>query len=812
VCLSVREGNVYHLYSRKAFEQYMEPFEKGEIVRSPLDSTILSLRDMLNEPVTPILLECLEPPDMSTIERSFESLYDSSFITHPSDEGVITSMGSLVVAIGIDLTLGNFVGLGIKFGVAAEAIQLAAILSFPQSPWAFSNPLYHDVDTFNNITSKAFVSRCFFDASLFSEPMAVLNLLHGYAHCKDRNKFIWKHCVSGSRVKHLYGTVQSLKQRVAEHLKIDSELLEVEGLPLNHTKVNILRILQVWIFYDTIIVHSPSKCASESATDGEFSINLVGPPIGRHHLRQILDEQRHMFEIRNTGQIRMQGSFSSTMGEFDERIFDARFASHALEKKIDISSYSRQSTYKFFVLEDVWNQTEDELTEMGNALMTVDEIVFQQSSGGNKRGIRGRACGAWQLTSDGGAAAAGNDETQTKRVFILTCFLSDLKKRKALERFIEYNYLAKPAGSSIFCSITESRTKTSFSLSFDGGCHGVSKTDLCDMFAAPDLVASTSGSIQQRINFPRLENNPETKDLSHGHPLFVDAPEGARLMTVLASTRRKENFIRFNDGNEGSDDQFIDVVLPKTLSINGRKWKRKDSRGMVYLQSNCVPAAALPTHNDLELFGCCANTLELSGGACRVEGITLLPQGRMFVGLALLAFGIGPRTGISHAKSMEFSEYYDDDEEYMEDFVNSIIDDAWGWIKERDQFADLSVRCRIGEALQFHSDYLVLGETMECQPEMIKNLCALFDMVDGHPMDIWNVETLASLRTKSRARKTARDIPITDRDKQRHAMSTQLKDSKKERPIIPSTLITSKKKCSTKFSAAAAAKSTKYMK
>jgi hypothetical protein len=101
---------------------------------------------------------------------------------------------------------------------------------------------------------------------------------------------------------------------------------------------------------------------------------------------------------------------------------------------------------------------------------------------------------------------------------------------------------------------------------------------------------------------------------------------------------------------------------------------------------------------------------------------------------------------------------------------------------------------------------------MECQPEMIKNLCALFDMVDGHPMDIWNVETLASLRTKSRARKTARDIPITDRDKQRHAMSTQLKDSKKERPIIPSTLITSKKKCSTKFSAAAAAKSTKYMK
>jgi len=281
-------------------------------------------------------------------------------------------------------------------------------------------------------------------------------------------------------------------------------------------------------------------------------------------------------------------------------------------------------------------------------------------------------------------------------------------------------------------------------------------------------------------------------------------------MTVLASTRRKGNFIRFNDGkddNEDSDHKFIDVVLPKKLSINGSKWKRKDGHGMVYLQSNCVPAAALPTDNDLELFGCCANTLDLSGGACRVEGITLLPQGRMFVGLALLAFGIGPRTGISYAKSMEFSEYDDEDEEYMEDFVNSIIDDAWGWIRERDQFADLTVRCRIADALQFHSDYLLLGEAMECQPEMIKNLCALFDMVDGHPMDTWNVETLAFLRTKSCARKPARDIPVTNRDP-----TTQLKDSEEERPIIPSTLITSKKKGSSKSSAAAAANSTKHRK
>ena len=61
---------------------------------------VQSLRDMLGEAVTPILLECLEPPDIFNIERSFRSLYESNFVSDPTDEGEITSLGSLVVALG----------------------------------------------------------------------------------------------------------------------------------------------------------------------------------------------------------------------------------------------------------------------------------------------------------------------------------------------------------------------------------------------------------------------------------------------------------------------------------------------------------------------------------------------------------------------------------------------------------------------------------------------------------------------------------------------------------------------------------------
>jgi len=145
----VRPGTVYRLYARNTFEHYMDSFEPGEMSRIPLDSVILNLADMLKEEVIPILLDCLEPPNISNIDRSFQSLYDSNFITSPDDGGEITKLGSLVVGLGIDLTLGSLVGLGIQFGVAAEAVQIAGILSFPKTPWVMTNPVFHDPETFN---------------------------------------------------------------------------------------------------------------------------------------------------------------------------------------------------------------------------------------------------------------------------------------------------------------------------------------------------------------------------------------------------------------------------------------------------------------------------------------------------------------------------------------------------------------------------------------------------------------------------------------------------------------------------------------
>lgn len=98
------------------------------------------MKDMLSEEqVRDVLLTCLEPPDISSIDRSFESLYKSHFISSPDDSCQLTNLGSFVSSLGIDLALGSLIGLGIQMGVGAEAVQMAAILSFPKSPWVMSS-------------------------------------------------------------------------------------------------------------------------------------------------------------------------------------------------------------------------------------------------------------------------------------------------------------------------------------------------------------------------------------------------------------------------------------------------------------------------------------------------------------------------------------------------------------------------------------------------------------------------------------------------------------------------------------------------
>ena len=697
--------------------------------------------------MTPILLECIEPPDVSTIERSFESLHQSNFISDPSDEGEITTLGSLVVALGIDLTLGALVGLGIQFGVGPEAIQLAAILSFPKTPWAMSSPLYHDTDTFNDIVSKTFVSRCIFDAGLYSDPLAISNLLHDYAKCKERKQFCHKHRVSMSRMHHLSGTVESLKRRVANCLKVNIGVLETKepARSMAHAKINILRILQVWLFCDTMIVHSPSKKKMPSVKGGAMIVQLEGPPISRGHLAQVLDRKRHPFELASSGKVVRQGNFNPEylmMGDYADYFqgFDTRFASYVLEKKVDFSFYFVGNSLKIFVPADIWEQGDQLKNNILNKIpaQILEMSYFQNTGAGNQRGIRGRACGAWYPQDN----TSTSKHAPMKRLFVLSTVLSK-SQTKHFKRHVDQEVNGKfdSVKSILSCNITWSNRNVLLLISSSGECNSVSNADLNDLFSAPDVTSfPLTSTMKQCVKFPLEKTHVNEDSPGEGQALINDLPEGARLLSVLASERRRENFIRFSDGSNvqshsNEQEVYSDVNLPKAFRINGNRWKRMNGGATVYVPVNCIPVSSLPIDDGKELFCCCANTLELRGGACRVEGITMLPPGRLFVALALLCFGVNPRTGLP----VDNSDFYEQPEDEKKESIepNSTVQQALNWIHENEKHHVQQEYMRVVNALHFHEICMEIGETLTCQPDKIAALCALFDGVNG-PMAPWD--------------------------------------------------------------------------
>ena len=119
----------------------------------------------------------------------------------------------------------------------------------------------------SDITARTFSSRCHFDANLYSEPFAIMNMMADYEKTKNQNAWTWHYSLSAPRLRRLIATKNNLRNRVADFMGIDAESLCVAKPPvlMEHSKVTLLRVLQVWVFSETII---ESIQAAETSPDG----------------------------------------------------------------------------------------------------------------------------------------------------------------------------------------------------------------------------------------------------------------------------------------------------------------------------------------------------------------------------------------------------------------------------------------------------------------------------------------------------------------------------------------------------------------
>jgi len=786
----VRPGNVYRLYSRNCFKHYMDPYESGEMVRIPLDQVILSLRDMMNEAVTPILLDCLEPPDVTNIERSFESLHTSNFITDASDQGEITSLGGLVVALGIDLALGALVGLGIQFGVPAEAIELAAILSMPKTPWKISSPMYHSTDQFNEIVTETFASRCFFDFGSYSEPLAAANLLHDFRNASNKSQFCWKHSVNATRMKHVSGSARSIRCRVAEKLNIRSQVLEANDPPyrLPAAKILILRLLQVWLFHDTLVENVIGKNFAKKnkieRIEDSLAVELKGQPIRREHLEQVLDPDKYSFDLITEGNISQNGtfgtsSFRSNPNEFMGKL-EIRFTSYILDKKIELGYIQHSSGLKVVVPVQVWeaassSQLQENLYS-GYEILSSMRVRYQEVA--NKRGIHERSCGLFQPVEPD-----GDPESEADRmVFVISIRLTS-KQQKKFKAFIDSNATQSRIQSIVGLRVNEpAGERAGFTVFSSIECTKIANQDLKDMFASLDLRSNIQpGKVTQKVVFHHCDT--EVDDTAH--PLVAqDTPRGLRLLSVLASERRRDNFIRLSSVEETDvprpTPQEIDINIPRALSINNGRWRMKSGGGMAFVPANSIPSSCLPLDEgeDIVLFACCANTLELKGGSFRVEGLTLLPPGKLWVGLALLTFGIHPKTGLAIVTG---SDAYNESKPGVEG-LDGFVEEVWKFLKgDRDE----ETGCwRVIEALGFHESCMDMGESLQCQPNKIEHICEIFNGLNGEDIECWEGYDV-SLQKQNEA---FADVPTFTESAKLKKKRQQRKNNRKAKDVA-STLV-----------------------
>lgn len=263
----VRPGKVFRIYPSALYNSFA-PHGISEILRIPLDDTILNLRVMLEDiksfnGVLPILAELLEPPDVKNIMLSFEALHTGGMITSPDDSGVLTPCGKFAGQLPVDLQLGRMIAMGEQLGIREHAVMLAAALHLPKSPFRVASPFIHtDPVEFNNITRDNFESMLNLDGSLYSEPIMNCTILCLWIDMplELRDKWLRKNNLVKSRMQHFHSSFRNLMDRVSKavlsrnrndhDVVVDSDAIKITI----EERINLMRLVLAWSCDDNILL------------------------------------------------------------------------------------------------------------------------------------------------------------------------------------------------------------------------------------------------------------------------------------------------------------------------------------------------------------------------------------------------------------------------------------------------------------------------------------------------------------------------------------------------------------------------------
>ena len=237
-----------------------------------------------------------------------------------------------------------------------------------------------------------------------------MNLLWYYENSNEKSKWCFFYGIHQPRLNQLNKSYLNLRQRVANFTGVGEDKLIIEAPPnrLPHGKINIIRIIQVWVFHDSIIKFEPKQTLKDCITESGVTLPLgqKNPDVSEVHLEKVLMKKRHPFRLMVYKKIQQKGAF--TTDSFSLPIFESRLLSYASDADFavvwvgfpDISAvYVRDLLTKTSGFEDAMKH-----------LMPFKKSILKAYESKNKRGIQERPCGKYSISANSNETSEKSDK------------------------------------------------------------------------------------------------------------------------------------------------------------------------------------------------------------------------------------------------------------------------------------------------------------------------------------------------------------------------------------------------------------------
>ncbi|CAK9033511.1 unnamed protein product, partial [Durusdinium trenchii] len=204
-------GLCLRLYTQEFFNAQMHDFEPPESKSMALDRLYLQAKQLsvqLNQSLQgygapqgaqQLLSQLPEAPDLKNVTAARQKNAELGTISDGTEAAKITALGYLCLQLPLELKLTRLVWLGAHFGVVADAVVLASVMS-SQDAFSMPSPLFmrEELDFVSRLRSAA-SARLLFDSGELSEPLMHRQLFlewltefHQNQYvCGDKEKVLW---------------------------------------------------------------------------------------------------------------------------------------------------------------------------------------------------------------------------------------------------------------------------------------------------------------------------------------------------------------------------------------------------------------------------------------------------------------------------------------------------------------------------------------------------------------------------------------------------------------------------------------------